>query len=93
VKRRKGTPAPDTSRERDLDETRRLAYMVLASRSTKRYVLAGTLVNALVHHQKAADPGQALQHLSALLEGSTDEAPTAWLHAHIDRVTAELEGS
>ena len=40
---------------RDLDETRRLLYMALLVGSTKKYNLAGTIVNAIRHHQNA-DP-------------------------------------
>lgn len=35
----------------DLDETRRLLYMALVVRRTEKYELAGTLINALKHHQ------------------------------------------
>jgi hypothetical protein len=41
---------------RDLDETRRLLYMTLFVGKTDRWELAGTLVNALRHHQGVQDP-------------------------------------
>jgi hypothetical protein len=54
---------------RDLDETRRLLYMVLFASRTEHYELAGTLVNALRHHQGVRDPGLEERVLS-LIEGS-----------------------
>jgi hypothetical protein len=90
VNRKKSSPAPSPSRNRDLDETRRLAYMALIAASTKKHVLGGTLVNALVHHQKAATAEEALQHVSVVLEGEGDGTSEAWLRSHIDRITTEL---
>ena len=40
---------------KDFDETRRLLYMALLAGHTKRYNLAGTLVNALKHHHAVDD--------------------------------------
>ena len=37
-------------KENDVDETRRLLYMAMISKGTKRYNLAGTIVNSLKHH-------------------------------------------
>ena len=58
-------------RQRDLDETRRLAYMALAGQGTRDYSLTATIVNALAHHQRAADPGEAMRHLVALAKAAT----------------------
>jgi hypothetical protein len=80
------------SRRQDLDETRRLAYMVLAARGTGRYELAATVVNALAHHQSAVDPDIAMRHVTAIRDGrSGDTAESeAWLRMHIERITGEL---
>ena len=53
----------EEGRKRDLDETRRLAYMALMSKGTQNYELAATIANALVHHQQAAEVGDALTYL------------------------------
>src|SRR5262249_61048840 len=57
--RRAGAAQANADRLRDLDETRRLAYMVLAARGTGRDELAATVVNALAHHQSAVGPDTA----------------------------------
>jgi hypothetical protein len=65
--------------------------MALASQGTKRYVLGGTLVNALVHHQRAATADEALRHVSALLNGTDEDGTSAdWVQAHIDRISNTL---
>ena len=46
--------APDDA-ARDLDETRRLLYIALACGRTEHHDLAGTLINALRHHQGVTD--------------------------------------
>ena len=78
----------------DFDETRRLLYMALLAPRTKRYNLAGTLVNALRHHHDLADP--ALERkIVDLVNGEDDEDTVdreAWLREQIDRITAELGG-
>ena len=75
------------------DEVRRLSYMTQLVGRTKRYNLAGTLVNALVHHH-AVDgitPAEAADHVVNVLEGGDgEEASRAWLQEQIDRITAEL---
>ena len=77
----------------DFDEVRRLSYMTQLAGRTKRYNLAGTLVNALVHHH-AVDgitPAEAADHVVSVLEGGEgEEASRAWLQEQIDRITAEL---
>jgi hypothetical protein len=83
-------PAP-ASRDRDLDETRRLAYMALSGAADKRdRQLAGTLVNALVHHQKAADAAEAMAQVTALLANPQDEAARLWMSRHVARITGIL---
>ena len=80
----------------DYDETRRLLYMALLAPRTKRYNLAGTLVNALKHHPAVdLDVGTIADHVVQAV--NTTDAPTAgahesqqWLREQIDRITAEL---
>ena len=76
---------------KDFDETRRLLYMALLVNRTKRYNLAGTLVNALKHHH-AVDNLSAdavMDLVIAVIEGGP-EADQAWVRQQIDRITAEL---
>lgn len=80
---------------KDFDETRRLLYMALVASRTKKYNLAGTLVNALKHHHAVDDlsDGEITDHVVAVLEGSDADPASdsrAWLQAQIDRITAEL---
>ena len=76
---------------RDLDETRRLAYMALAGVADKRdRELAGTLVNALVHHQQAATDAEALEQVAALLNNPGDPEARQWMLEHVKRLNAEL---
>jgi hypothetical protein len=82
-----------TGDKTDFDETRRLLYMAQLVTRTKRYNLAGTLVNALVHHHAVDDvtADEAAGHVVSVVEG-TDPGGTseAWLRAQITRITAEL---
>jgi hypothetical protein len=78
-----------------LDETRRLLYMALLVNRTKRYNLAGTLVNALAHHHAVDDLGvtEITDHVVDVIESkSTGEfdVSRAWVREQIDRITAEL---
>lgn len=76
----------------DLDETRRLLYMALLARHTKRYNLAGTLVNALKHHSKVDEPVDAIvEQVLACIEDRDPEAD-AWVNAQIVRITTALDG-
>ena len=82
-----------TGDKTDFDETRRLLYMALLVSQTKRYNLAGTLVNALTHHHAVddLDIGEITANVVSVVEGSGDEdGSRAWLQAQIDRITAEL---
>lgn len=77
----------------DFDETRRLLYMAALAGRTKRYNLAGTLTNALVHHHAVdgLDAAEVAGHVVNVVDGTGDEeASRAWLRAQIDRITAEL---
>jgi hypothetical protein len=82
-----------TGDKTDFDETRRLLYMATLVTRTKRYNLAGTLVNALVHHHAVdgVTADEAAGHAVNVVEG-TDPGGTseAWLREQIARITAEL---
>jgi hypothetical protein len=82
----------------DFDETRRLLYMALLVNRTKRYNLAGTLVNALKHHHAVddLDVGEITDHVVNVIERTGIDAPAdeseQWLREQITRITAELGG-
>lgn len=77
---------------RDLDETRRLAYMLLSGASTDDRDLAGTLVNALVHHQQAAGVDDAIKQVTALLSDPQNAGARSWMMAHVNRISTVLGG-
>jgi len=82
----------EVSHQRDLDETRRIAYMALACRETERYELVATTVNALAHHGSAVDPDQAMTHLITIIRGGPDvDNSVAWLRGEISRLALELD--
>jgi hypothetical protein len=84
-----------TGGKTDFDETRRLLYMAILAPRTKRYNLAGTLVNALVHHHAVGglDADEVADHVAGWLEQEDGDASTpAWLREQIQRITAELGG-
>ena len=83
-----------TGDKTDFDETRRLLYMALLAPRTKRYNLAGTLVNALTHHHAVddLDADAIADHVVGVLEqqiGTRDD-DEAWLREQISRITTEL---
>lgn len=90
-----------TGDHKDFDETRRLLYMALLSPKTKRYNLAGTLVNALVHHH-AVDGltwTEAADHVIGYIEQNSSvsksadggaEASGAWLEEQVQRISEQL---
>jgi len=57
---------------RDLDETRRLLYMVLFDglQSERWFNLAGTLVNALAYHSQLMGADEAMNDLRAIRAGT-----------------------
>jgi len=79
---------------RDFDETRRLLYMALAAPRTKKYNLAGTLVNALRHHHAVPlDADVIMEHVIAVIDSDSTAGTTesvSFLEAQIARITAEL---
>jgi hypothetical protein len=90
--RRTEAAQAEASHRRDLDETRRLAYMALAVRGTKRYELTATIVNALAHHSLAVDPEVATAHVQNLVNDMpiNRDQSRRWLQELIDQITAEL---
>lgn len=74
---------------KDLDEIRRLLYMALVVNRTKRYNLAGTLINAMLHHEGDVerDRDDMIERVVAAING---EADSAWVFSEIDRITAKL---
>lgn len=86
------TESTDAQKARDLDETRRLLYSALAASRTKRYELAGTIVNALAHHGAGVDPALAMQHVLDLVEneGAWHSDDGAWAREQIEKITELL---
>jgi hypothetical protein len=82
-------PAP-ASRNRDLEETRRLASAILNARRSRDGALIATLAGALACHGLATDPGVAALHVASVLNGP-GLAPQSeqWLRQQTDRITAE----
>ncbi len=76
------------SKARDLDETRRLLSMALVTGKTKKYNLAGTLINALRYHQGITDADLEDKVIS-LVEGAAD-ADEPWARGQIARINDEL---
>jgi hypothetical protein len=89
--RRAEAAQADANRRRDLDETRRVAYMALQANSGARELVA-TIVNALAHHGLAVDPEEAARHVQNLVSNMPIDRDRSqrWLHQQIDRITAEL---
>lgn len=78
----------DEARARDLDETRRLLYMVLAAKHTTRYEIVGTVANALLHHQQVnIDRDELLTRLVNLVEGIGDDP---WLQQRVIGLVEEM---
>lgn len=82
----------ETRVHRDLDETRRLLYMALLVRRTKKYNLAASLVNAIKHHQQVdVTTDELMDRVVGYIEG-TDDDPS-WIEEQIRRcITALGEG-
>lgn len=77
----------DETSARDRDETRRLLYMALFTGKTKKYNLAGTLVNALRHHQGVQAPDLEAQVIDFIEGRSEDET---WMRDQIRQLIADL---
>lgn len=74
----------------DLDETRRLLYMVKAASQTERYNLVGTLTNALSHHDGnvGTDPDECMANLIDAVAG--EDSALDWVQARLWDVTEAL---
>jgi hypothetical protein len=72
---------------RDLDETRRLLYMVKAASLTNRYNLVGTLTNALSHHEGnvGTNPDEAMANLVDAVNGDPDALD--WVKARLGDIS------
>jgi hypothetical protein len=90
--RRTEVKQAEAARRRDLDETRRLAYMALMCIGTRNYELAATIANALLHHQQAVGYNYALGHLKTLADGGPGDTGEAeeWLNEQISEITGML---
>jgi hypothetical protein len=89
--RRAEAAQADADRRRDLDETRRVAYMALQANSGAPELVA-TIVNALAHHGLAVNPEEAARHVQNLVSNMPIDRDRSrrWLQEQIDRITAEL---
>lgn len=85
-----GTSATRDTPDKDVDETRRLLYMTLFARRTKRFNLVGTLVNAMRHHQ-GNDAPDLEERLLAQVED--DDADESWVRDQIRQLTERAGGS
>lgn len=75
---------------KDLDETRRLLYMALFRQHTEKYELAGTIVNALIHHHCVEDDrAEVVGHVLSVIEDGSSES-TRWIYGQIDRISGQL---
>lgn len=90
AERADGRRGVDDARRKDLDETRRLAYMALLVKRTEKYELAASLTNALVHHQQVDEPvGVVMDLVVDAIEG--DESSQEYLRGQVDRVSGLLD--
>jgi hypothetical protein len=79
----------DDTRAKDLDETRRLCYMALVyQRADGSHELAGTLVNALLHHQRIDEPVDVV--IDRVLDALVGGEGLGWVRSQIDRINEEL---
>lgn len=76
--------------KRDLDETRRLLYMVILAPMTPHAELAATVINALIHHQGLDMPAtDVIGRVLSYLDGGDGES---WLWQQIQDITNKLSG-
>lgn len=80
------------SDRRDLDETRRLLYMALVVRRTKKYNLVGTIVNAIKHHQRVdIDTDELIDRVVEYVEGEAED--DGWVRGQIKRIVDVLDAA
>jgi hypothetical protein len=90
--RREEAAEEELGRRRDLDETRRLAYMALVGGTTEHPELVATIANALAHHGSGADPDEVAANVAAVIRGEDNGESRRWLLAQVELITAELDG-
>jgi hypothetical protein len=84
-------PELDASAQRDLDETRRVALMLLVPTSRRNREIAATLVNALVYHQKAASFDEAMKYVCGLMnDDELYEEARDWLLRQVKGINKKL---
>jgi hypothetical protein len=90
--RRASAAQAAADRRRDLDETRRVAYIALHASHSRAPDLAATIVNALAHHGLGLDPAEAARHIQNLVSDMPIDRDRSqrWLQEQIDRINAEL---
>ena len=91
--RREETAEEDARRRRDLDETRRLAYMALVAGTTEHPELVATIANGLAHHESRANPDEVAVNVAAVIRGKDNGESRRWLLAQVELITAELDRS
>jgi hypothetical protein len=67
--------------------------MALVRQRTEKYELAGTIINALVHHHAIDHEGMAVVtgHVLAVIEGTEEDGEsTAWMKDQIARISEQL---
>lgn len=79
---------------KDRDETRRLLYMVLlgGTKTERWFNLAGTLTNALAHHNLGLDPREVMRRLTEIRNEENVEDNEAWAWSLIEQLTDEPGG-
>lgn len=87
--RRRGAAEEDARRRTDLDETRRLLYMVVMIRGAASPELRATVVNALAHHGLGVRASETAAHLTAIANGDVESEQ--WLQAWVDEITRRLD--
>lgn len=85
--------ALDEGARRDLDESRRLLYMVLmgAMEGERWFSVGGTIVNALAHHSGIVDAEQVMENLWKIRNGGGRADALAWVRAVVARINERLE--
>jgi hypothetical protein len=89
--RRREKAAAQERRRKDLDETRRVAYMARIARTTGYYELVATVANQLAHHGPQVPFQEAVAHLATIASGDTEGESARWLQEQIDDITAKLD--
>lgn len=64
--------------------------MALLRQRTEKYELAGTLVNALVHHQSIdLGTGEVIRRVLGVIEDANED-DMLWMQGEIDRISMQL---